>query len=184
MSSIVDLICSKSNCSLEIDLQKLIAVTKDFIAAITSSTKKVPYGLRYMASEMLAALKVIIGYQTLVVRLTLSLKIKFPNQSDDIYAAALGRLIYYRYLNPAILYASIFSHSCHLTRIHRAPETFDIVPNTISAQARRNLDEVSRVLTQISSGKMYGPENPPMKAIDDFMAVAIKQMGDWFLEGK
>jgi Ras GTPase-activating-like protein IQGAP2/3 len=40
------------------DLQKLLAATKDFVAAITSSTKRVPYSVRYMACETLAALKV------------------------------------------------------------------------------------------------------------------------------
>lgn len=40
------------------DLQKLLAATKDFVAAITSSTRKVPYSLRYIARETLQALKV------------------------------------------------------------------------------------------------------------------------------
>ena len=40
------------------DLQKLLAVTKDFVAAITSSTRKVPYSIRYLAHEMLVALRV------------------------------------------------------------------------------------------------------------------------------
>ncbi len=68
-------------------------------------------------------------------------------------------------------------------KLFSAPETFDIVPNTITPQARKNLDEISRVLTQVASGRMYGQENPPMKAIDDFIAVAIRQMAEWFLEG-
>lgn len=72
--------------SLHADLQKLLATTKDLIVAITSSTKKVPYSLRYIACETLLALKV-----------------KFPDQPEEVYASAIGTLIYYRYINPAIV---------------------------------------------------------------------------------
>lgn len=44
--------------SLRADLQKLHALTKDFVNAICSSTKKLPYGMRFLARETLAALKV------------------------------------------------------------------------------------------------------------------------------
>jgi Ras GTPase-activating-like protein IQGAP2/3 len=43
---------------LSSDLQKLLAATKDFVNAITASTRKVPYSLRYIACETLTALKV------------------------------------------------------------------------------------------------------------------------------
>lgn len=44
--------------SILTDLQKLHAITKDFVEAIVSSTKKMPYSLRYIAREILDALKV------------------------------------------------------------------------------------------------------------------------------
>jgi Ras GTPase-activating-like protein IQGAP2/3 len=46
-----------------------------------------PYSVRFLARETL-----------------LSLKEKFPGAPDEAYAACIGRLVYYRYLNPAILY--------------------------------------------------------------------------------
>ncbi|KAG8821050.1 hypothetical protein FRC18_011521 [Serendipita sp. 400] len=130
-------------------LQKLLAATRDFVAAITSSTRKVPYSLRYIARETLSALKE-----------------KFPDQPEEVYATAIGRLIYYRYINPAII----------------APETFDIVSTTISAQARKNLAQISSVLLQITSGRPYGDENPTMQSINHFVESAIRQMHEWFLE--
>ncbi|KAG8822729.1 hypothetical protein FRC17_009483, partial [Serendipita sp. 399] len=130
-------------------LQKLLAATKDFVGAITSSTRKVPYSLRYIARETLAALRE-----------------RFPDQPEDDYAIAIGRLIYYRYINPAII----------------APETFDVVSNTISAQARKNLAQISSVLIQITSGRPYGDENPTMQSINTFVESAIRRMNDWFLE--
>lgn len=68
---------------------------------------------------------------------------------------------------------------CH----SRTPETFDLVPNTISPQARKNLAEISALLTQITNGTLFGEDNPWMMSINTFVEVAIKQMGDWFLEG-
>ncbi|CAG7849424.1 Ras GTPase-activating-like protein IQGAP1 [Serendipita indica DSM 11827] len=130
-------------------LQKLLAVTKDFVAAITSSTRKVPYSIRYLARETLIALKE-----------------KFPDREEIVYASAIGRLIYYRYINPALV----------------APESFDIVPDMISPEARKNLSEVSAVLTQITSGVPFGEENPSMMAINEYVELAIQQMSEWFLQ--
>jgi Ras GTPase-activating-like protein IQGAP2/3 len=53
-----------------------------------------PYSVRFMARETF-----------------LQLKEKFPGAPDEVYAACIGRLVYYRYLNPAILYVFIFSLS-------------------------------------------------------------------------
>ena len=41
-----------------VDLQVLLALAKGFMKAIVESTSKMPYGMRFMAREMLAALKV------------------------------------------------------------------------------------------------------------------------------
>jgi Ras GTPase-activating-like protein IQGAP2/3 len=38
----------------------------------------------------------------------IQLKEKFPGAPDEVYAACIGRLVYYRYLNPAILYVFTF----------------------------------------------------------------------------
>lgn len=56
------------------------------MTAIVNSTNKVPYGMRYLARETLAALKE-----------------KFPHGTEEEYASCLGRLIYYRSINPAIM---------------------------------------------------------------------------------
>lgn len=39
-------------------------------------------------------------------------------------------------------------------------------------------------MTQITSGQLFGDENPAMRAMNEFVAVSIKQMNDWFLEGE
>ena len=56
------------------------------MTAIVNSTNKVPYGMRYLARETLAALGE-----------------KFPGAAQNDYASCLGRLLYYRTINPAIM---------------------------------------------------------------------------------
>ena len=47
---------------MKLDLQKLHALSRDFVNAIVGSAKKVPYSMRYLAREALVHLKVIPFY--------------------------------------------------------------------------------------------------------------------------
>lgn len=67
-----------------------------------------PYGIRYIAMRMKDHM----------------LK-KFPEGADEINKI-VGNLIYYRYINPAIV----------------APEAFDVIESNISPLQRKNLAEV------------------------------------------
>jgi Ras GTPase-activating-like protein IQGAP2/3 len=66
---------------------------------------------------------------------------------------------------------------------YSAPETFDIVPNTIPPVARKNLSEISKMLMQIISGVPFGEGNPCLTPLNSYVLEAIKQMNTWFLEG-
>ncbi|EJD01008.1 uncharacterized protein FOMMEDRAFT_21471 [Fomitiporia mediterranea MF3/22] len=131
------------------NLQKLHALSRDFVNAIIGSTKKMPYCMRHLAREALA-----------------SLKAKFPNQTDEQYAVPLARLLFYRYINPAIV----------------APETFDIVPNTIDIASRKNLAQISKMINQIASGKEFGEADPCLHPLDKYVAEAIRQFRTWVFE--
>ena len=69
------------------------------------------------------------------------------------------------------------------THLYRAPETFDIVPNTVDIASRKNLAQVSKMLAQIASGKEFGEEDPCLHPLDKYVAEAIKQMRTWVFEG-
>ena len=68
--------------------------------------------------------------------------------------------------------------------IHSTPETFDIVPNTVDISARKNLAQISKMLTQITSGKVFGEDDPCLHPLDKYVLEAGKQMRSWFLDGK
>ncbi|CAE6429290.1 unnamed protein product [Rhizoctonia solani] len=128
-------------------LQKLQWLSGIFVRTILGSTRRMPYAMRLLAREILAALKS-----------------RFPDEQEPTYAIALGRLIYYRYINPAII----------------TPETYDVVPTTITPAARRNLADISKVLTQISSGYEFEVAN--LVSMNAFVAENIPSMAAWFLE--
>ncbi|KAJ7276452.1 hypothetical protein B0H12DRAFT_1085502 [Mycena haematopus] len=130
-------------------LQTLQECTQWFLTSLTQSVKRMPYNIRYLARETLVALRE-----------------KYPDAPDTLYAACIGRLVYYRYINPAIV----------------TPETFDIVPNTIDREARKNLDQISKVLTQITTGSEFDDDSPKYVPINEFVRRAITEMTAWLLE--
>lgn len=66
----------------------------------------------------------------------------------------------------------------------RTPETFDIVSQTVNIAARKNLAQISKILTQIMSGEVFDDDNPIYVPINDYVRKAILQMSAWFIEGK
>lgn len=67
---------------------------------------------------------------------------------------------------------------------YRTPETFDIVSETINVETRKNLAQVSRMLTQITSGREFGDENPCYVPVNDYIRKAVQQMTSWLFEGR
>lgn len=65
----------------------------------------------------------------------------------------------------------------------RAPETFGIVTDTIPVQARKNLAEISKVLTQVTSGQEFSEDNLPLVPINAFVNQLIVEFTTWLLEG-
>ena len=63
----------------------MCAITDEFLGAIISSVNKMPYGIRCIALQM----------RDHMLR-------KFPDSSDEVNKI-VGNLIYYRYINPAIV---------------------------------------------------------------------------------
>ena len=109
---------------------------------------------------------------------------KFPDASEEAYAACIGRLVYYRYINPAIMYVGNIYWSIHANCARcSTPETFDIVTNTVDVASRKNLAQISKILTQITGGSEFGDDTPSYVPINDYVRKAIKQMSAWLLEG-
>ncbi|RHZ44562.1 hypothetical protein Glove_718g20 [Diversispora epigaea] len=128
-------------------LQRLRKETETFLVAILDSLNKMPFGIRYIARE-----------------LKNSLMSKFSNETEDSVLKVVGHLIYYRYLNPAIV----------------APEGFDVIDSIVSPMQRKNLAEISKMLNQISVGKLFTEDNVYLQPLNEYVAYAANRFSKFF----
>ena len=62
-----------------------------------------------------------------------------------------------------------------------APETFDMV-STVDVASRKNLAQISQVLTQIASGSEFSEDSPQFVPINEMVRKTIADMTVWMLQ--
>ncbi|KAJ2793304.1 iqgap- protein, partial [Coemansia helicoidea] len=78
---------------------------------------------------------------------------KFPDEPEGQVMKVVGHLVYYRYINPAIV----------------APESFDVIETTISPLQRKNLAEIAKMLNQVSVGKHFNEDNMFLQPLNNYV---------------
>ena len=78
---------------------------------------------------------------------------------------------------------AFFGTWMQLTAKLRTPETFDIVAKTVDVAARKNLSQISRMLTQITSGQEFGDDSPYYLPVNEYVRKAIGEVTAWLFEG-
>uniref|UniRef100_A0A8C0IZE0 IQ motif containing GTPase activating protein 3 n=1 Tax=Chelonoidis abingdonii TaxID=106734 RepID=A0A8C0IZE0_CHEAB len=125
---------------LDISIRNLLAVTDKFLSAITSSVDKIPYGMRYVAKV-----------------LKTSLAEKFPTAGEEDICKIVGNLLYYRFMNPAVV----------------APDGFDIVDISagvaLHPEHRRNLGSIAKILQHAAANKMFEGENGHLGVVNQYL---------------
>lgn len=136
---------------LESSIQSLRAVTDKVLASIFSSLNLMPYGMRYIAKV-----------------LKNSLHEKFPDATEDELLKIIGNLLYYRYMNPAIV----------------APDGFDIIDMTAGGQIhsdqRRNLGCVAKVLQHAASNNLFEGENAHLSSMNNYLSQTYEKFRNFF----
>ncbi|XP_010593139.2 ras GTPase-activating-like protein IQGAP3 isoform X2 [Loxodonta africana] len=125
---------------LDISTRNLLAMTEKFLMAIISSVDQIPYGMRYVAK---------------VLKTTLAEKFPYATESE-IYKV-VGNLLYYRFLNPAVV----------------APDAFDIVAVTaggaLTTPQRHALGAVAQLLQHAAAGKAFSGESQHLRVLNDYL---------------
>ncbi|XP_032864995.1 ras GTPase-activating-like protein IQGAP2 isoform X3 [Tyto alba] len=136
---------------LESSIQSLRAVTDKVLASIFSSLNMMPYGMRYIAKVLKS-----------------SLHEKFPDATEDELLKIVGNLLYYRYMNPAIV----------------APDGFDIIDMTAGGQIhpdqRRNLGCVAKVLQHAASNKLFEGESEHLSSMNTYLSLTYQKFRNFF----
>lgn len=130
---------------------KLQKATDKFLHTITQSMDKIPYGMRYMAKVLKAALWK-----------------KFPLAPEKDVLKIVGNLIYYRYINSAIV----------------APDAFDIIDiganKALSSDQRRNLGSIAKILQFAASNKGFAGDSAHLSCMNDYIREAHKKFKNFF----
>ncbi|KAM9253748.1 ras GTPase-activating-like protein IQGAP2 [Dugong dugon] len=138
---------------LEASIENLRRVTDKVLNSIISSLDLLPYGLRYIAKV-----------------LKNSIHEKFPDATEDELLKIVGNLLYYRYMNPAIV----------------APDGFDIIDMTAGGQInpdqRRNLGSVAKVLQHAASNKLFEGENEHLSSMNNYLLETYQEFRKYFQE--
>ncbi|NWI46259.1 IQGA3 protein, partial [Picathartes gymnocephalus] len=125
---------------LDISTHNLLAMTDKFVSAITSSVDKIPYGMRYMAKI-----------------LRMSLVEKFPKAPAEEVDKIVGNLLYYRFMNPAVV----------------APDGFGIVDVLAGAALhpdhRRSLGSIAKVLQHAAACKAFEGESAHLCRVNQYL---------------
>ncbi|XP_019373263.1 PREDICTED: ras GTPase-activating-like protein IQGAP2 isoform X5 [Gavialis gangeticus] len=136
---------------LESSIQSLRAVTDKVLVSIFSSLSLMPYGMRYIAKV-----------------LKNSLHERFPDATEDELLKIVGNLLYYRYMNPAIV----------------APDGFDIIDMTAGGQIhsdqRRNLGCVAKVLQHAASNKLFEGESAHLSSMNAYLSQTYQKFRNFF----
>ncbi|KAK2845226.1 hypothetical protein Q5P01_011885 [Channa striata] len=126
---------------IDIAIINLKNLTDRVLKAITSNLHKLPYGLRYSAKVLRDALKT-----------------KFPDASEDELYKIVGNLVYYRYMNPAIV----------------APDGFDVIDRSVGSslqpEQRHILGSIARVLQHAAANKHFHGDGYHIRALNQYIS--------------
>jgi len=87
--------------------------------------------------------------------------------SEDNNIKVVANFIYYLYLNSAI----------------KAPESWGVVESVPNPLQRKNLGMVSKMLTHIAGGKVFGEEDEVFQSLNDYVVHESARMNGLFKQG-
>ncbi|XP_070512336.1 ras GTPase-activating-like protein IQGAP1 [Cardiocondyla obscurior] len=132
-------------------INQLKKISLEFLNRITQSRDLIPYGMLYVSKVL---------YNTLME--------KFPHAPEKDILKAVGNLIYYHFINAAIV----------------APDTFDIVTlpvdKALSSCQRKNLASIAKVLQFSTSKKGFGEEAPHLECLNQFIIACHEKFKEFF----
>ncbi|XP_078048629.1 ras GTPase-activating-like protein IQGAP1 [Augochlora pura] len=132
-------------------IQLLQSTVLEFLTKITESRDLIPYGMLYMAKI-----------------LNDSLTEKFPNAPEKDILKVVGNLIYYHFINAAIV----------------APDAFDIITlpidRSLSNDQRRNLASIAKILQFAASKKGFGEEATHLVCLNSFIIECHEKFKNFF----
>jgi hypothetical protein len=147
-----------------------------------------PYGVRYLARETLAAVRVsssnLIYPLVSLVTLFRTNSLMLPKNHAQPASAASSSIGISTRRSCEWAYITWSLYAALSVPVSSTPETFDIVSTTVDVSSRKNLAQISKVLSQVTSGLEFGDETPSYIPINEYVKRAILQFTSWLFEGR
>ncbi|KAI5842754.1 hypothetical protein BZA05DRAFT_344221 [Tricharina praecox] len=89
---------------------------------------------------------------------------RFPEENEDVIVQVVEHFVFQKYFNPAII----------------GPDAFGIVNKTLTPIQKKNLGALSKLLNQVSSGRLFANENMFLQPLNEYVSIAIGQFKEVF----
>jgi Ras GTPase-activating-like protein IQGAP2/3 len=101
------------------------------------------------------------GIRYLAQQMYQNLLERFSGEDQGFILQTVGHWVWKNYFQPAVL----------------EPEKYGVVDRGLTQEQKRNLGEISKVVAQIASGRLFGAENVYLQPLNTYIAESIQRLG-------
>jgi Ras GTPase-activating-like protein IQGAP2/3 len=101
------------------------------------------------------------GIRYLAQQMYQNLLERFSGEDHGFILQTVGHWVWKNYFQPAVL----------------EPEKYGVIDRGLTQEQKRNLGEISKVVAQIASGRLFGAENVYLQPLNSYIADSIQRLG-------
>ncbi|KAJ5103853.1 hypothetical protein N7532_004382, partial [Penicillium argentinense] len=122
--------------------------------------------LRDIADQFFAAFEDFLfhmpfGIRYIAQQMYENLLARFSNEDPGFILQTVGHWVWRNYFQPAVL----------------EPERYGVVDRGLTQEQKRNLSEISKVVAQVASGRLFGAENVYLQPLNTYIGESIQRLG-------
>jgi len=89
---------------------------------------------------------------------------RFPDENEEVILQVVEHFVFQKYFSPAIA----------------GPDAFGIVNKSLTPIQKKNVGALSKLLNQVSSGRLFANENMFLQPLNEYVSIAIGQFKEVF----
>ncbi|KAJ5846684.1 hypothetical protein N7534_010353 [Penicillium rubens] len=101
------------------------------------------------------------GIRYLAQQMYQNLLERFPGEDPGSVLQTVGHWVWKSYFQPVVL----------------EPEKYGVIDRGLTQEQKRNLGEISKVVAQIASGRLFGAENVYLQPLNSYIGESIQRLG-------
>ncbi|OOF96051.1 hypothetical protein ASPCADRAFT_207399 [Aspergillus carbonarius ITEM 5010] len=122
--------------------------------------------LRDIADQFFSAFEELLyrmpfGIRYIAKQMYESLLHRFPRENPGFVLQTAGHWVWRNYFHPAMV----------------EPERYGVVDRGLTQEQKRNLSEISKVIAQVASGRLFGAENVYLQPLNTYIGDSIQRLG-------